>query len=103
MQADFAVMMDTHEQSPPIERIARFVHDNFTLSNQMEDHEPEDWTETPRFIAGIEDPAYRKFAVDLNQRWKTLTRKISDEVAQQPHLYRYVVDGTNSKTITFLC
>ncbi len=51
---------------------------------QMEDYMPDDWQEAPpKLVARISDPIYRRFALELNDRWKILSRKISDEVRNE--------------------
>lgn len=43
--------------------------------------EPKDWRPSPKFLANIRDPNYKKFASDLNALWKKLGRKMIDDVS----------------------
>lgn len=45
---------------------------------------------SPKALLAIADPTYRRFALDLNSRWKTLSRKISSDVADRPELYSLI-------------
>ncbi len=48
----------------------------------------QDWVSSPKnLLSRISDPPYRRFALDLNSRWKTLSRRISEDVRDNPHLY----------------
>lgn len=69
---------------PDKETIEAFVKRCFTMENQMEDHVPEDWVASPKFISKIVDLHYAMFAQDLNARWKILCRKIKHEVDEHP-------------------
>lgn len=62
------------------EVIRKFVEDNFTLENQMEDYVPADWFKDPSLVSRIADSNYSQFAADLHDRWKILCRKIKDDV-----------------------
>ena len=70
--------------NPDASTLREFVEDNFSLENQMEDFEPADWKSHPKLISRIQDLNYALLAQDLNSRWKTLCRKIKEEVAEQP-------------------
>ena len=73
--------------NPDASTLREFVEDNFSLENQMEDFEPADWKSHPKLISRIQDLNYALLAQDLNSRWKTLCRKIKEEVAEQPERY----------------
>ena len=73
--------------NPDTSTLRQFVEDNFSLENQMEDFEPADWKSHPKLISRIQDLNYALLAQDLNSRWKTLCRKIKEEVAEQPERY----------------
>ena len=75
--------LKNHEKST----LEKFVHDNFSLENQMEEFDPIDWKPQPKLISRIQDLNYARFAQDLNGRWKMLCRKIKAEVEAQPDRY----------------
>lgn len=41
---------------------------------------PNDWKENPKYINNIKDPAFKRFAFELNDLWKVLGRKMRDEI-----------------------
>lgn len=73
--------------NPGKQDLENFVHENFTLDNQMEDHIPEDWKPEPKILKKIQDLNYAMFAHDLNSRWKILCRKIKKEVELEQDKY----------------
>ena len=70
--------------------LEKFVEDNFTLENQMEDVAPEDWVPEPKLLSRISDKDYAYFSQELNARWKILCRKIKTEVADNPDQYSLI-------------
>ena len=70
--------------------LEKFVEDNFTLENQMENVTPEDWISDPKLLSRISDGDYAYFAGELNARWKSLCRKIKNEVADNPDQYSLI-------------
>lgn len=48
---------------------------------------PSDWTESPKYLNNIKDDNFREFAIELNNLWRILGRKMKDDVAvsQQHH------------------
>ena len=87
---NFNQIMAAHNNNPPKHVLAKFVSDNFTHDNQMELHDPSDWTPNPSVLAKVPDQVYKDFASDLNQRWKILGRKISQNVEREPDLYSLI-------------
>ena len=61
----------------------------------MEPWVPEDWTPEPEFIANLRKPALRNLAKRIARLWRDLSRKIKDEVKENPALYSiiYVPNG----------
>ena len=88
IETAFKTMMTSYkDEKVPKETIAKFVEDHFTLENQMEEHVPEDWVEDPKLVSKIKDRNYSALASDLNNRWKTLCRKIKQDVNDNPDRY----------------
>ncbi|XP_057324477.1 trehalase-like isoform X2 [Microplitis mediator] len=82
------MMNDVTEHPPSPEEIRRFVEDNFDeAGSEFEDWNPIDWRKEPKFLKGIKDPNLRKFASDLNDIWKSLGRKMKDDVRINQDLY----------------
>lgn len=71
--------------NPSKDQVFQFVKDNFLPpGNDLEEWSPPDWRENPEFIHRIKDANLRDFASKLNELWKKLGRKISDEARQNP-------------------
>lgn len=85
----FEIMMnDVTEHPPSPEEIRRFVDENFDeAGSEFEDWNPIDWRKEPKFLKGIKDPNLRKFASDLNDIWKSLGRKMKEDVRINQDLY----------------
>jgi len=71
-QDAFNRLMERYDDNPPREAIVAFVADHFTMFDHMEEHVPDDWSLNPVSLIAIPDQNYRKFALDLNERWKLL-------------------------------
>ena len=46
----FDELMDKTDGDPDRKTLARFVEDNFTLENQLEEFEPRDWIDEPSIL-----------------------------------------------------
>ncbi|TRY67949.1 hypothetical protein TCAL_07224 [Tigriopus californicus] len=78
------------------EVLTQFVDDNFEAEGQeLEPWTPEDWTPRPKFVEKLENTELRGLAVRINGLWKDLSRRIKDEVRENPQLYSiiYVPNG----------
>ena len=74
----------------------QFVEDNFDDEGlELESWIPEDWTPNPEFIAKLKKPQLRGLAKRINRLWKDLSRKIKEDVKDDPSLYSiiYVPNG----------
>ena len=77
-------------------RTFQFVEDNFDDEGlELESWIPEDWTPNPEFIAKLKKPQLRGLAKRINRLWKDLSRKIKEDVKEDPSLYSiiYVPNG----------
>ena len=43
---------------------------------ELEQVQPRDWKKDPKFIEDIEDEKFKNLAVEMNEIWKNLTKKI---------------------------
>ena len=74
----------------------QFVEDNFEDEGlELETWSPDDWTPNPEFIAKLKKPQLRGLAKRINRLWKELSRKIKEDVKDNPSLYSiiYVPNG----------
>ena len=47
----------------------------------------QDWVPSPARLCSLPDPSYRRFALSLNARWRSLCRRIKEDVRDRPELY----------------
>lgn len=58
------------------------IKDNFeNRGSEFISWTPNDWNENPKYLNNIKDPAFKRFAFELNGLWKVLGRKMRDEIA----------------------
>eukprot|EP00090_Calanus_glacialis_P007349 TRINITY_DN15795_c0_g1_i1.p1 TRINITY_DN15795_c0_g1~~TRINITY_DN15795_c0_g1_i1.p1 ORF type:complete len:576 (-),score=166.82 TRINITY_DN15795_c0_g1_i1:129-1856(-) len=58
--------------------LVTFVKTNFDVEGtEMEEVLPSDWKKDPKFIENIEDENFKNLAVEMNEIWKNLTKKIT--------------------------
>lgn len=70
--------------------LSKFVDENFEDGDELEMWVPPDFTSNPSIINRIADPEYRQWALALNEVWKTLARKIKEDVKIHPELYSLI-------------
>ena len=70
--------------------LTKFVNDNFEDGDELEVWLPPDFTSNPSIANRIVDPEYRQWALSLNEVWKTLARKIKDDVRVHPESYSLI-------------
>ena len=74
----------------------QFVEDNFEDEGlELELWTPEDWTPEPKFILKLQNPQLKGLAKRINRLWRDLSRRIKEEVKDNPQLYSiiYVPNG----------
>ena len=74
----------------------QFVEANFDDEGlELELWTPEDWSPEPVFLQELRNPQLRGLAKRINRLWKDLSRRIKDEVKENPQLYSiiYVPNG----------
>lgn len=54
--------------------------DSFECVKELVPWTPNDWKENPKYLNNIIDPAFKRFAFELNGLWKVLGRKMRDEI-----------------------
>ena len=86
----FKALLERTDNAPEEADLKAFVELHFTLENQMEDHEPEDWIPDPKVLSRIADDQYRDFGGKLNLIWKILCRKVSEDVRDNPERYSLI-------------
>lgn len=80
--ANFAEFMRLHQNFPSRDDVEKWVHENFNRTgSEFEDWKPQDHKDNLKIVAKIKDESFKKFAVDLNQIWLELGRKMKQDVA----------------------
>ena len=75
---------------------SQFVEANFDDEGlELELWTPDDWSPEPSFLQELRNPQLRGLAKRINRLWKDLSRRIKDEVKENPQLYSiiYVPNG----------
>lgn len=82
------------QNQPTNTQLEKFIDENFA-DDVFDPWVPPDFTETPSIVNNIEDEAFRKWVLQLNQIWKELAQKMTDDVRENPdrHSYLYVPNG----------
>ncbi|XP_034249125.1 trehalase-like isoform X2 [Thrips palmi] len=81
--------------APSRDQVVDFVDQSFEDGDELEPWTPPDWTETPSILGRIADEDFRAWAMELNELWKMLGRKMKTDVRDNPQLYSlmYVPNG----------
>ena len=87
IEQSYEQLMIRENEQPTKSAIMQFIEDNFTMESQMEDWTPDDWIANPKLLSRISDVRLAEFALNLNERWKMLCRRIRNEVQISPELY----------------
>ncbi len=77
--------------------LTKFVDDNFEDGDELEEWTPPDFSSYPSIADRILDPEYKQWALALNEVWKTLARKIKDDVKVHPESYSLIWVSNNLK------
>ncbi|MCJ8733448.1 hypothetical protein PDJAM_G00223570 [Pangasius djambal] len=68
-----------------------FVNTYFANSGkEFEPWSPPDWHDKPKLLSKISDPKLRTWAEELHGLWKSLGRKISNDVRDNPQMYSMI-------------
>ncbi|XP_011702920.1 PREDICTED: trehalase-like [Wasmannia auropunctata] len=87
---NFNALMNATNNSPNRTEIAAFVAENFAMQDELENTTLPDWKEKPPILKSINDPQYQEWAKRLNYIWKTLARKINDNLVINPQRHSLI-------------
>lgn len=77
----FEDMMTRTHDNPSRLDLERFVNETFDPpGSEFETWDPSDWKQSPAFLKNISDPTFQEWGSELNHLWKSLGRKMKDEV-----------------------
>lgn len=82
--------MKATNNSPNRTEVAAFVAENFAMEDELDNSTLPDWKENPDILKSIQDSQFREWAKRLNYIWKTLARKIRDDVAINPQRHSLI-------------
>ncbi|CAH1388531.1 unnamed protein product [Nezara viridula] len=74
-------------RSPAHEALRMFIEENFEDSHELEMWLPPDWHPNPQILSSIKDQRFQLWAGELNEVWKTLGRRMSDDVKLNPQAF----------------
>lgn len=87
---EFDELLNLTNGNPSREQLKVFVETHFDSGNELEVWKPSDYSESPAFLAQVQDDTLRKFAKDINDIWPTLGRKVKPIVFEKPDLYSFI-------------
>lgn len=82
--------MKITNNSPNRSEVAAYVKENFAMQDELDNSTLSDWKENPDILKVIQDPQFREWGKRLNYIWKTLARKIKDEVLINPQRHSLI-------------
>lgn len=87
----FDDLLKKTKDSPKKEDMEKFLKDNFyPPGTEFEPWTPGDWKPQPNFIHNIYDQPLRKWALNVNEIWKSLGRKVSTDVRDYASQYSQI-------------
>ncbi|XP_069985201.1 trehalase isoform X2 [Penaeus vannamei] len=87
----FQDLMNETGNKPSKEQVTAFVSENFNEpGSEFVKWTPPDWNPSPEFLDKVVDPELEQWGRKLNELWKDLGRKISDDVEQNPDKYSQI-------------
>jgi len=88
--ADWSQLVEDSKGAVSRGALIAFVEEHFDQpGNELEDFSPPDFNQDQSFDF-ISDPYYRAWAQELHKKWPTLTRRIKDQVKQEPERYSLI-------------
>ena len=82
--------MSQTNSAPSKSDIQKFVNENFSQEDELVQVTLPDWTEEPEFVNKVTDPYFRKWVKDLNEIWKTLSRRMISDVQDHPERHSLI-------------
>jgi alpha,alpha-trehalase len=71
--------------------LREFVNHYFTdPGTELDSCQQSDWLPEPKAFEKIHDPVYRQWAYSIHAKWRTLCRRMKDEVRQNPDRYSLI-------------
>ncbi|XP_063292242.1 trehalase [Pelobates fuscus] len=81
----FQSLVNSNQGEALVSKLKDFLNTSFAEpGDEIEPWLPPDWKENPELLSQITDPRLKQWASDLNHLWKSLGRKIKQEVKDLP-------------------
>ena len=92
--AKYETLKKQSNNKPTVDQLRWFIDQNFA-DDTLDLWVPPDFKEIPTLVTNIEDEAFRKWILNLNQIWKDLAQKVPEDVRINPdrHSYLYIPNG----------
>ena len=92
--AKYQALKKQSNNNPTVDQLKTFINQNF-MDDTLDSWVPPDFKQIPTIVNNIEDEAFRKWILNLNQIWKDLAQKIPEDVRTNPdrHSYLYIPNG----------
>ncbi|XP_060862084.1 trehalase-like [Metopolophium dirhodum] len=88
---DYKTLKDANSGNvPPLTELVKFIDEHLEDGDELEVWNPPDFRENPSIANRIRDQKYKQWALGLNQVWKTLARKVKDDVRIHPDQYSLI-------------
>ncbi|XP_072551573.1 trehalase [Salminus brasiliensis] len=85
------LMQKFPDQVIPASELKVFVNTYFSGDGtEFEPWTPPDWHDNPKFLSKVSDPNLRSWAEQLHGLWKSLGRKVSNDVRDNPQLHSMI-------------
>lgn len=75
---------------PSNSSLLKFINENLEDGDELETWVPSDFTDSPIILNRIRDQNYKNWAAGLNHVWKTLARKVKEDVRVHPDKYSLI-------------
>jgi alpha,alpha-trehalase len=74
-----------------VQTIKTFVDEHFSpAGTELQGCHPGDWVAKPKSFEKIQDPVYRQWAYDVHSKWRSLCRRMKDDVRKNQDLYSLI-------------
>lgn len=88
---DYKTLKDAYNGNlPPMTELVKFIDEHLEDGDELEVWNPPDFSENPSIANRIRDRNYKQWALGLNQVWKTLARKVKEDVRIHPEQYSLI-------------
>jgi len=89
--AKYKKLKDSYNnQVPPNSVLVKFIDENLEDGDELEEWTLPDFTDNPSITNKIRDKHYKQWAFGLNHVWKTLARKVKNDVKIHPDKYSLI-------------